>query len=152
MPYQTQNRHGIKKERYAGTERSFWLIQITGKWKPSFTNSFCIPTTQFRGLEKYTSISSTSWLCSISKWLSKDFCTVFLCSSNACREICAWYQSPVRVVLKCDWLALTACYCFNSVYRLLVFHFQSVVEATVTTIFCRIVELFFLFSGATDFS
>ena len=29
------------------------------------------------------------------------------------------------IVLKCDWLALTACYCFNSVNRLLVFHFPN---------------------------
>ena len=33
------------------------------------------------------------------------------------------------VVLKCDWLALTACYCFNSVYRLLVLLFQSAVKS-----------------------
>ena len=33
------------------------------------------------------------------------------------------------VVLKCDWLALTAFYCFNSVYRLLVLLFQSAVKS-----------------------
>ena len=42
------------------------------------------------------------------------------------------YQSLMRAVLNCDCLALTACYCFNSVNHLLEFIFQSAVEATVT--------------------